>query len=189
MTPTDDEWTNSSWTDDELVRCFDDAFEPWQKPGIQDGTRIIGAHGQPLTGWIPYWGWANGRTAELLGRDPIARQDYALTEVVHCGTRHEIGTGEAVGTCSSRYLNRKRQASRSRVVICVGSHAKEAFRVCLGIDLAELERREVHLWGPGELRGSDRYVVSVPHPGAFGHPKALEPSIGLKVLAQLRGIL
>lgn len=108
-------------------------------------------------------------------------QDYALTEVVHCGTQHEAGIADAFATCSSRYFNRTIAASPAQVVICVGAWATEAFRLNLEIDMAK-----DRLWGPAELLGRVRYVLSVPHPGAFGRPKSLEPSVGADGLSRLR---
>lgn len=105
--------------------------------------------------------------AAIGSRGPIRR---ALTEIVHCGTQHETGISEAFETCASRYFNRTIAASPAHVVVCVGAWATEAFRLNLEIDMTE-----GRLWGPTELLGRSRYVLAVPHPGAFGRPKSFEP--------------
>ena len=53
----------------------------------------------------------------------------------------------------------------------------------------DIDMTEHRLWGPAELLGRVRYVVSAPHPGAFGRPKSFEPYVGADGLSQLRAVL
>jgi hypothetical protein len=179
-TPTSDASFTSKWATEELVSCYDDAFEPWRRPGIADGVYLTDRNGTRAAKAIRYWVWARARAKELLRREPNPGIDYALTEVVHCGTRHEAGVAEAFPTCVDRYFARVLSASAAALVVCVGGWARAGFSRSFGIDI------DAHLWGPGELAGRHRFVVSVPHPGAFGTPKALEPFVGTANLTRIR---
>lgn len=173
----------SGWDTDEIVSCYDDAFEAWRKPGIAEGIYLTDRLGNRNPKPIRYWLWARARAAELLERAPAPGVDYALTEVVHCGSQHEVGVTEAFGTCVDRYFHRVLKASAAVVVICVGSWATAAFNRTFGVDVS------THLYGPEQLAGRQRFVVSVPHPGRFGTRKSLEPYVGSDGLARLRSAI
>jgi hypothetical protein len=51
----------------------------------------------------------------------VPGQDYALTEVVHCGSGVERGVDEALETCSSRYLKRVISLSPAKLLVLVGT--------------------------------------------------------------------
>jgi uracil-DNA glycosylase len=178
--PLSDASFTSTWSTDEIVSCYDDAFETWRKPGIAEGIYQVDRFGSRADRPVRYWIWVRARARELLQRSPAPGVDYALTEVVHCGTQHEVGVPQAFATCVDRYFERVLEASPAAVIVCVGDWAKEAFKRTLGVDLVD------HLWGPAEVAGRRRFVVSVPHPGRFGKPKALEPYVGQERLDQLR---
>ena len=108
--------------------------------------------------------------------------DYALTEVVHCGSQHEVGVAEAFSTCVDRYFERVLNTAAAMVVICVGGSASEAFKRAFGVD-------PHHHTEPAEIAGRRRFIVSVPHPGRFGTQKSLEPYVGSGRLAQVREAL
>lgn len=181
--PISDASYNSAWETDEIVSCCDDAFEAWRKPGIVDGIYMSDKLGNRGAKPIRYWLWARARARELLQRQPLPGVDYAMTEVVHCGTQHEAGVSGAFETCTDRYFERTLGAATAVVVICVGAWAKAGFKRALNIDIPE------HAWGPGAVAGRQRLIFAVPHPGRFGSPKALEPYIGVDGLNQARTAL
>ena len=109
--------------------------------------------------------------------------DYAMTEVVHCGTQHEAGVTDAFATCTDRYFERTLRATPAAVVVCVGGWAKAGFKRTFNIDIPE------HIWGPGDVGGHVRLILAVPHPGAFGSPKSFEPYIGNDGLTRARAAL
>ena len=49
---------------------------------------------------IRYWLWARARARELLLREALPGVDYAMTEVLDCGTQHEVGVTDALATCT-----------------------------------------------------------------------------------------
>jgi hypothetical protein len=109
---------------------------------------------------------------ELYGREPRPGYDYAQTEVVHCGSRSEHGVAAAAPTCAARYLPRIISASPSRVIVLVGRTALHHFSAQTGITLTE------RIWGPHDLAGRDRCVVSLPHPNARGQKEGVADNIG-----------
>jgi hypothetical protein len=181
--PISDASYTSAWETEEIVSCCDDAFEPWRKPGIIDGIYLSDKFGKRGAKPIRYWLWARARARELLQRQPVPGLDYAMTEVVHCGTQHEDGVDNAFATCTDRYFERTVRASPSVVVICVGGWAKAGFKRAFNIDVPE------HIWGPGDVAGLERLILAVPHPGSFGSRKGFEPYVGADGLKRLRAAL
>ncbi|MCF3607522.1 hypothetical protein L2E81_13290 [Planktothrix agardhii 1033] len=50
-----------------------------------------------------FWAAVRKRAIELLQRDVIPGFDYALTEIVHCKSHHEIGVEQAQEQCVQAY--------------------------------------------------------------------------------------
>lgn len=152
-------WQTSAWKDDPLVKSFDSAFEPGQRPGIVDATHQQDALGNPPRRAVRYWSWAWYATRELLeGANPEPGRHYAMTEAVHCGTGGEAGVESALWVCAGQYLDRTLRVAGARVVVCVGRQARRAVGATLEIDLT------AGGWGPGRLAGKRRVVLAVPHP-------------------------
>jgi uracil-DNA glycosylase len=78
----------------------------------------------------------------------------------------------ALATCTSRYLRRILEVSGARVIVLVGRISARAFESEVDVRLEE------GFWGPGELLGGPRCVVSLPHPNAIGPRKGLAPNLG-----------
>lgn len=173
-----DEITASS-SDAEIVRSFEDAFDDGPWPGIAQGIYLRARDGKRGK-YVRYWGWARSVAEELLRRTPRPGRDYALTELVHCGSRHEVGVWKAVAECVPRYFDRVMSASPARVVLVVGAVARDIVRATH----PELRPSDGNLT-TGVLGGRDRLVAYMPHPSAFG-PKTVEAAIGKQALATLR---
>lgn len=168
--PAEHELTSVSPVDSWLP-IFDDAFDPGQRPGIVDGVRMVDYSGKPSGRPVLYWAWAKDRAAEIVGPGVVPGRDYALTEVVHCGSRSEHGVAEALPVCVHRYLGRVLRASPARILVCVGYFAQHALTAHLDCDLPS------SLVGPVDLCGSPRYVITIAHPSRFRRP-TLEKAIG-----------
>jgi len=175
--PAEHELTADSSVDAWLP-IFDNAFDQGQTPGIVDGVRMVDYSGQPRGRPVLYWVWAKDRAAEILGPGVDPGRDYALTEVVHCGSRSEHGVAEALPVCVHRYLGRVLRASPARILVCVGYFAQHAVTAHLDCELPS------SLVGPVDLCGSPRYVVSIAHPSRFRRP-TLDKTIGEQGLTRL----
>jgi len=113
--------------DEAILHAFEDAFDegPWN--GIHDGTHLRSTDGH-VGKYVAYWGSCKARASELFGRLAMPGRDYALTEVVHCGSQSEIGVWPAAGECVRRYLERVLQLSPAVVVVVVGAVARDIVR-------------------------------------------------------------
>lgn len=123
-------------------------------------------------GWGPavrFWSSVRQRAFEVLpGAVPGA--DYALTEVVHCKSRNEIGVREARSTCAERYLPRIIDAAtKAKLFVVFGVHAAQSVAEVLDIKL-DATQRVARL----ERGGVQQTVVYLDHPAGAGKVKRLE---------------
>jgi hypothetical protein len=93
-------------SDEDLFAAADGAFDDPSFPGITGGRYRRDRSGRRAGPAVAFWRWTQAIARELLGREPAPGEDYALTEVVHCGSQGEAGVAAALGTCTSRYLRR-----------------------------------------------------------------------------------
>ena len=170
---------SSSSSDEVLLDCQDGAFDEGQLPGIAGGQYLVGVHGTRGKS-VHYWEWAKRCASEILPRAPVPGQDYALTEVVHCGSPSEDGVWKALETCATKYLERVLQTSPARVVVVVGAIAKFAFAEYLHVVASD------HLLGPVKLAGAERLVIVVPHPNSRGGNVPLSRHLTTEQLARVR---
>jgi hypothetical protein len=161
-------------SDDEIVDRFENAFDKY----MVDGVRSIGAKRATR-----YWSSIKGRAQELIPHRPVRPgHDYALTEVVRCKSRSEVGVLDAAPTCIERYLTPTIELSAARVIVGIGAHARRAlinhFLLASqnGVQRATVGERE-------------RLVVFLPHPNARGGSKSLAGNLRPADLDLLRSRL
>jgi hypothetical protein len=123
-----EEYPEADWEIDRVRSFFNFRFNG--NPGgfdyVQDGVRPLlksGEYGRS----VAFWGAVKRHADDLLGREAVPGVDYALSEVVHCKSRQEVGVKEAMCKCSSNYLDRLLQVSAASVVIVLGSRARKIF--------------------------------------------------------------
>jgi len=179
---TDPDDPSSSSPDEVLLDSEDGAFDAGQLPGIADGQYLVDVHGTRGKS-VHYWEWAKRCATEVLPRVPVPGHDYALTEVVHCGSPSEDGVWKALQTCTSRYLQPVLANSPARVVVVVGAIARFAFAEYLQVEALD------HLLGPLELAGRERLVAVVPHPNSRGGNVPLSRHLTPEQLARVRQAL
>jgi hypothetical protein len=154
-----------AWPDDRVAAFFRHRF-----------TLAGGAPGlDPIPQGPPsrYWRCIHRRAAEVLRSAPEAirpGEDYALTEVVRCKSKREVGVEAALATCASRYLDDTLRLSSAAIVVVLGIKAVERLRSVLP-DLADLHLgsfvRDI------ELGGRIRSVLALGHPSWPGRPTVL----------------
>jgi hypothetical protein len=133
-----------------------------------------------------------GIARELLGREPAPGDDYALTEVVHCGSQGETGVAATLGTCTSRYLRRVLAVSPARVVVVVGATARGSFEDQLRAQFTgnvQQLPRSAWIWRRGQLLGLTRYVLARPHPNARVPAHDVAGNLGPQLTAEVRAFL
>lgn len=74
------------------------------------------------------WNGIHNRAVELLGTGSNPATNYALTEVVHCKSKDEIGVKQSATHCSSRWMDQIIGLSEElKVVVLVGAQVRDSF--------------------------------------------------------------
>ena len=176
-------------TDQALLAAANGTFDDLQYPGIANGERSRDRKGNlNRTGGHYYWNWTRETARELLGRPPVPGQDYALTEIVHCGCLggNDPIVRRAAPICAGRYLTRVVDASPAGIIVLAGHIARDFFRrefesQFTGDSVPVPGRSDLWVWRQGELRGVLRYVITLPHPsrrGLFAEQKTISGNLG-----------
>lgn len=149
-----------SWSDEQVENFFENRFggghKVWTKDG-RYGLQLDGTYDRAVN----FWSSVRQRAIELYERDVQPGIDYALTEVVHCKSRSEIGVKEALKECANLYLRRVVEISEAKVIIALGDRAKDTVVQEFGIP----ESASVH--GPMNIGGRERLITFLPHPNAW----------------------
>ena len=155
------------------------AFGGGSRPYILDGIHKTKSDGSADKA-VPYWSAIRSRARELLP-DAVPGEDYAITEVVHCKSEHEIGVHEAVSTCYELHMGNIFAVSPAEVVVVLGKVTRE---VMLGKG-AGLPDAPVEM----QLGGKNRHVFFLPHPNEHGSEKSLAAHYGVEALDRARKLV
>lgn len=86
-------------------------------------------------------------------------QDYAMTEIVHCKSRNEIGVAAALQECTALHFDRTMSVAAAVVIIAVGKGRalmRSRYRIA---ETEKLAKRPI--------AGKERTIVFLPHPSGF----------------------
>lgn len=168
-----EDYPRGSWGDDAIadfaIRRFGDGDG---YPATIDG-RGRRRDGE-LADVTKFWVHMRSRAAELI---PGARPDehYAMTEVVHCKSRQEIGVAEAVPRCVSTHLDPIVALSPAPLVVVLGAQARNRISRLWQLpdgfgtkDAVGQERRNLAIRTVG---GTQRLIAYLQHPAAWVSPK------------------
>lgn len=155
------------------------AFGGGSRPYILDGIRKTKQDGS-ADEVVRYWSSIRARAHELLP-DAIPGEDYAITEVVHCKSEHEVGVHEAARTCYEMHMDSVFSVSPAEVVVVLGKVAREAL---LGVR-ASLPESPLEL----ELGAKKRQVFVLPHPSERGDKKSLAAHYDSEALTHAKHLL
>ncbi len=160
-------------TDDEIVDYYSQGF-----PSVF--PRNVMRDGRAGRRAVAFWAAIRARAAELYDRPRssiIAGKDFALTEIVHCKSRDEIGVKDATRECIDRHFEDVVKLSPARVVVLLGAVARQLF------DPIEIGKPMEREW-----QGHRRWLVCLPHPNARG-PRKFAALCSAEHLAMLRDAL
>ena len=104
ISPIED-YPTGFWSEDHVDDYFNNRFSGGRKEWIINGNKPLltdRSYGRS----VRFWSAVRHRAIELLGRDVTPGMDYALTEIVHCKSRNEIGVKHAQVECVESYLLR-----------------------------------------------------------------------------------
>lgn len=135
-----EDYPTRSWSEEASAEFFIERFNPDHGPVYA----TFGHPGEPdfLTRSVdgeyrngvdtpkksqPTWVWMHNRASEILGEDIHPHRDWALTEVVHCKSRGEIGVKQAASHCSDRWLERIVSLSPAPILWACGSGGRDYF--------------------------------------------------------------
>jgi uracil-DNA glycosylase len=158
----EDEHSTGSAGDEDVWESHHLAFGGGKRNYIDDGIHTTRADGSIIKP-VRYWASVRARARELIPNRPVVPgRDYAMTEVVHCKSKNEVGVLTAVESCVNLHLESVMSVSAAVIVVAMGVFAQ---RWVLGSKLTTSHMSE------RVLGGKTRLVVSMPHPNARSRPK------------------
>jgi uracil-DNA glycosylase len=175
----DDRYALGSSPESQIWESQHLAFSGGKRPYILDGIHKIKADGTPDSA-VPYWSSIRARARELMP-DAVPGEDYTITEVVHCKSKHEIGVRKAMSTCYALHMERVFAVSPAEVVVVLGTVAREAL---LGAN-TEIPTTPLEM----HLGGKSRRVFFLPHPNQHGDHKSLAAHYSAEALDDARRLL
>lgn len=155
---SNEEYPNALWKKEIIEDFFINRFSKERKWVTNElkPLKIDGVYG----GWVRFWAAVRSISKSLLDRQPIVGQDYAITEIVHCKSRNEIGVKEAQKECVEKYLSKVLECSNAKVVVCLGDKVSSVIcRYHLSIDSDSLIK-------PYADGVDGRVFIFLPHPNA-----------------------
>lgn len=148
-----------SWSDDAIDDFFNNRFGGGRKVWTLDGRKSLQKDGT-YSGSVKFWSAVRQRAIELFQRNVSPGNDYAITEIVHCKSVSEIGVKKAQNHCVQNYLKKVLEISSARVVVVLGSSAREAMQAEFNIP------KDVSLFGSIAIGGREKLITFLPHPNA-----------------------
>ncbi|MDB6160426.1 MAG: hypothetical protein JWO04_4132 [Gammaproteobacteria bacterium] len=145
--------------------------------------KILRADGNPSVEHVRFWAAIRARAAELYrvkAKTLSPGQDFAITELVHCKSRNELGVQGAISECLKMHWEPTMRLAAARVIVVLGDVARRA----LALDgTATVQCRD---WF-----GRPRLTAWLPHPNArkkrkFGDYYTTEQLESLHVALQMR---
>jgi hypothetical protein len=91
-------YPNWDWSSTEVYDYFNNRFGGGDKNWIISGTKSLQIDGT-YSRATRFWAEVKKRSIELLHRDVIPGLDYALTEIVHCKSRKQMGVKQSQKQC------------------------------------------------------------------------------------------
>lgn len=170
-----------SWSDEWIADYFTHRYKGGRKQWIENGTHYLQQNGSHARTSVKFWSSVRTRAKELLGKDVDDGVDYALTEVVHCKSKGEVGVQEALQTCAKLYLQPVVALSGAKVIVVLGKQAEKAVRDAFRIP-------DGSMVGPLPIGTRQRYIVFLPHPNAH-MARSFEKCFDEETLQELRAFL
>ena len=166
------------WAESDVLNFFYDRFPYY----INDNGCFLKNNGY-YSSPIKYESSINARVSEILERRPIPGKDYCLTEIVHCKSQRQEGVKEAKDICTKLYLNKVFSLSNSKLIMIVGSHARNLFTKFFNIENVTIGKK---IFGPLTIGNIDRMLLFIMHPAAFGGPRRLNIYLNKSEMEQIK---
>ena len=180
---TYEQYPRASWPGDATFEYFDYRFGGSEHSTIAQGMFHASELGQKGARPIPFWRSVRKRAAEILEKLPDQVEpgnDYALTEIVRCKSKQEIGVAEATSTCVERYLDPTLEVSAAKLIVVLGRRARHVMSARHDLDPAAPLHERV------EIADRERVVVFLPHPNARSVRKSFDAHLTSDELSRVR---
>jgi len=162
-----------------FVNRFQGKIDTW----VKNNRYILLENGEHRKNHVPFWSFVGNRAEELLNRPPAYGVDFAITEVVHCKSRKEEGVKKATSVeCSNLYLDKILNLSNAKVIIIIGSVARNQ----IGKALALADGVHYHIKNINSIK---RSIVCLPHPSSFGGEKHIFERVSEEEMKHLQSLL
>lgn len=118
-----EDYPRGSWTDEEILSFVTHRFDPRFGFATVDGRHRCqdGSYSKPTR----YWVKIREQASWLFDREADPNHDYAMTEVVHCKSKAEVGVAKAAATCVQTHMDPIVSQSRAGLIVIVGSKARD----------------------------------------------------------------
>jgi uracil-DNA glycosylase len=180
-----EKYPKGNWSATELGSYFENRFDGYW---VKNGNRALQVSCLEYGDAVGYWSNVRNRAKELFGRDPVAGQDYVLSEIVHCKSIGESGVRQAIRCCGGRYLAPMLRIARARLIVLVGKKTLEMWNELQDAKLRPEEKREGT--PPIDIEGQTRVLLYMPHPaGGERGPKRFVDRMSETRLAALKQFL
>lgn len=163
-----------------IRRVTADAFDLGPPPRFTDGSHW--KRGDGTIKYEPHYGFIYRRACELM-ENPRPGIDYAITDVVKCGSFKQAGVTEAaIQKCCDLYLDDTLALSPARLFVTLGAIARRTMMARYGLTGPPLS-------GPTTIQGRDRYVIFLPHPSQPDRKPRLDDRIQRDDLMSIKRFL
>jgi hypothetical protein len=142
---SDEDYPTWDWSYNEVHDYFNYRFGGGRKQWILDGTKSLLIDGT-YSRSTRFWAAVRQRAIELLQRNVSPGIDYALTEIVHCKSRAEIGVEESQEQC-----------------VVLGARARQVIQSQFNISIENSISDSI------EIGNRERFFAFLPHPNARSH--------------------
>ena len=172
-----DQYPRATWDDEPIIESFEYRFGGRPRSSIEQGIYHASPASPRGRRGVKFWIAVRARAAEILEKPTsqlVPGTDYALSEVVRCKSRDEVGVAEALATCVREYLEPTLEASVASLIVVLGAQARRVISDRYGLESGVL----VH--GPLQVASRLRQIAFLPHPSGRAPRKTfsgcLDPS-------------
>ena len=122
-----EEWSGEKLRDFAARRFMGSSTRPFganDGPNEAEKDRVYLKDGNLHKSKVTHWNELRGNAAAILGipkSEVSPNKDYAMTELVHCKSKAEVGVEDALHFCSQKYLEEIFRTSNAKLIFVLGS--------------------------------------------------------------------
>lgn len=177
----EEEFPTFVWEKEKSIDFFVNRFNGVIQKWVNEDKYVLLKNGAFRKNPVKFWSSVKKRAEEIIpNRGLVFGVDFAITEIVKCKSKNEIGVKEALDECLDKFFLKTLDLSNAKILIVLGKPAKLSF--CSYFQLSE----NSYLVENFEINGKTRDIIFLPHPSSFEKIKTVEKLIGTEKLSLLR---